>query len=84
MSTSHHGPDPDMDPIVSRSLLALAVGVALIPNARKPARLHMGDERASLCSRSRGSAPSHRGDWGDVSGGWCEDDAQQDQGDTDR
>jgi hypothetical protein len=29
-STSIHGPDPDMDPIVSRSLLALAVGVALI------------------------------------------------------
>jgi len=30
-STSHHSPDgPDMDPIVSRSLLALAVGCALI------------------------------------------------------
>jgi len=25
-----HGPDPDVDPIVSRSLLALAVGLALI------------------------------------------------------
>ena len=27
---SNHGPDPDMDPIVSRSLFGLAVGVALI------------------------------------------------------
>jgi len=29
-STSHHGPDPDMDPILTRSLQLLGAGLALL------------------------------------------------------